>query len=197
VDTIVRRPPDRDKMRKLQPVIDRRYGRVTAANASPLTDGAAVCLLMSEEKARALGYQPIGFVRDYAYAALDPRDMLLAGPSYATPLVLDRVGMNLRDMDLMDMHEAFAAQVVANLKLMASRTFAEEKLGRSQPVGEVDMDRFNVLGGSVAIGHPFGATGIRMIVQTLRELRRRGGAHALITLCAGGAMGVSMVLDRE
>jgi acetyl-CoA acyltransferase len=196
-DNIVRRDTTLEALAQLRPVFDRRYGTITAGNASPLTDGAAALVVASEEKAKALGLTPLGYVRAYAYAALDPRDQLLQGPAYAAPVALDRAGLRLADMDLVDMHEAFAAQVLSNLKAFASKTFAQEKLGRSEPLGEVDPAKLNVNGGSIALGHPFAATGARMIVQTLRELGRRKGQFALLTVCAAGALGAALVLERE
>jgi len=196
-DNIVRRDTTLEALAQLRPVFDRRYGTITAGNASPLTDGAAALVVASEEKVKALGLTPLGYVRAYAYAALDPRDQLLQGPAYAAPVALDRAGLRLADMDLVDMHEAFAAQVLSNLKAFASRTFAQEKLGRPEPLGEVDPAKLNVNGGSIALGHPFAATGARMIVQTLRELGRRKGQFALLTVCAAGALGAALVLERE
>jgi len=196
-DNIVRKDTTVEALGQLRPVFDRRYGTITAGNASPLTDGAAALILMSEEKARSLGLRPLGYIRSYAYAALDPRDQLLQGPAYAAPLALERARLQLSDMDLVDMHEAFAAQVLSNLKAFASRAFAEKELGRPQPLGEVDPARLNVNGGSIAIGHPFAATGARMILQTLRELGRQGKQHALLTVCAAGALGAAVVLERE
>ena len=196
-DNVVRKDTTLEALAALRPVFDRRYGTITAGNASPLTDGAAALVLMSEEKARALGIQPLGFVRSYAYAALDPREQLLQGPAYAAPIALDRAGLRLADMDLVDMHEAFAAQVLSNLKAFASKDFAEKELGRSEPLGEIDPAKLNVNGGSIALGHPFAATGARMILQTLRELKRRKGQHALITVCAAGGLGAALVLERE
>jgi acetyl-CoA acyltransferase len=196
-DNIVRKDTTVAALAALRPVFDRRYGTITAGNASPLTDGAAAVVVASEEKAKALGLEPLGYVRAYAYAALDPRDQLLQGPAYAAPVALDRAGLTLRDMDLVDMHEAFAAQVLSNLQAFASRSFAEKELGRSAPLGEVDPEKLNVNGGSIALGHPFAATGARMIVQTLRELKRRGGQYALLTVCAAGALGAALVLERE
>ncbi|PSJ47985.1 acetyl-CoA C-acyltransferase FadI [Zobellella endophytica] len=180
---------------KLRPAFDRRHGTVTAANSTPLTDGAACVLMMTESRARELGLKPLGYLRSYAYAAIDVRQDMLLGPSYATPLALERAGCTLADMDLVDMHEAFAAQTLANLKMFESKTFAERELGRGQAIGAVDMARFNVLGGSLAYGHPFAATGARMITQTLRELNRRGGGLALTTACAAGGLGAAMVLE--
>jgi acetyl-CoA acyltransferase len=194
-DNIVREDTNVEALSQLRPVFDRKYGTITAGNSSPLTDGAAALVLMSEEKAKSLGMKPLGFIRSYAYAALDPRDQLLQGPAYAAPVALDRAGLSLRDMDLVDMHEAFAAQVLSNLQAFGSKRFAEEKLGRSAPLGDVDPGKLNVNGGSIALGHPFAATGARMLVQTLRELSRRGGSHALLTVCAAGALGAAVVLD--
>jgi acetyl-CoA acyltransferase len=196
-DNIVRKETTLEALAQLKPVFDRRYGTITAGNASPLTDGAAALIVMSEEKARGLGLRPLGFVKAYAYAALDPKDQLLQGPAYAAPMALDRAGLALRDMDLVDMHEAFAAQVLSNLKAFASKDFAEKQLGRAQPLGEIDPAKLNVNGGSIALGHPFAATGARMIVQTLRELDRRKGQHALLTVCAAGGLGAALVLERE
>ncbi len=182
---------------QLPPVFDRRYGTLTAGNSSPITDGGAAVLLMSEEKAKALGYTPLGYLRSYAFAAVDPGGQLLQGPAYAAPLALDLAGVKLADMDLVEMHEAFAAQVLSNMKALASKKFASEELGRSAPVGEVDFDRFNVNGGSIAIGHPFGATGARVTVQLLSELARRGANLGLATVCAAGGVGFAMVVERE
>jgi len=196
-DNIVRKDTTVEALGQLRPVFDRKYGSITAGNASPLTDGAAALLIVSEEKAKALGLTPLGYIKAWAYAALDPRDQLLQGPAYAAPVALDRAGLRLADMDLVDMHEAFAAQVLSNLKAFASKDFAEKELGRKEPLGEVDPAKLNVNGGSIAIGHPFAATGARMITQTLRELERRGGHRALLTVCAAGALGAALVLERE
>ncbi|MCL9781811.1 acetyl-CoA C-acyltransferase FadI [Vibrio sp. S4M6] len=182
---------------KLRPAFDRQYGSVTAANSTPLTDGAAAIMLMREGRAKELGYTPLGYLRSYAFSAIGVEHDMLMGPSYATPIALDRAGLALSDLDLIDMHEAFAAQTLSNVKMFASKSFAKEKLGRSKPIGDIDMDKFNVLGGSIAYGHPFAATGARMITQTLRELKRRGGGLALNTACAAGGLGAAMVLEAE
>ncbi|MCT2386566.1 acetyl-CoA C-acyltransferase FadI [Erwinia pyrifoliae] len=182
---------------RLRPAFDRRHGTVTAANSTPLTDGAAAVIMMTESRARALNITPLGYLRSYAFCAIDvTRDMLL-GPSYASPLALDRAGITLADLSLIDMHEAFAAQTLANLKMFTDRRFAREVLNRPQALGEVDPERFNVLGGSIAYGHPFAATGARMITQTLNELGRRGGGLGLVTACAAGGLGAAMVLEVE
>lgn len=197
-DNLVRRDSTVESYAKLAPVFDKRHGSVTAGTSSPLTDGASALLLMKEEKAKSLGLEPLGYLRSWAYAALDPDDGLLMGPAYASPIALDRAGLRLSDMDLVDMHEAFAAQVLCNTKAFASRRFAEEKLGRtSGPLGEIDDARFNVHGGSIALGHPFAATGARMMHTVLRELKRRGGQFGLATACAAGGLGASVVLEAS
>jgi len=184
-----------EKLRALKPVFDRKYGTVTAGNSSPLTDGASAVLLMSEERAKALGHQPLAYIRSYSYAALDPGEQLLMGPVLAAPVALARAGLSLRQMDLIEMHEAFAAQVLCNLKGFESREWAE-RAGFSQPVGEVDRAKLNVMGGSLSIGHPFGATGGRILTTLCHELRRRDGQFGLMTVCAAGGMGHAMVIER-
>ncbi|MHA6605960.1 acetyl-CoA C-acyltransferase FadI [Photobacterium damselae] len=196
-DNNIREDSSLESYAKLRPAFDRKYGSVTAANATPLTDGAAAVLLMSEGRAKALGLTPLGYIRSYAFAAIGVEKDMLMGPSYATPLALDRAGISLSDLTLIDMHEAFAAQTLANVKMFGSAQFARDKLGRDHAIGEVDMDKFNVLGGSIAYGHPFAATGARMITQTLRELQRRGGGLALNTACAAGGLGAAMILEAD
>lgn len=194
-DNGVRRDTSIEQLRALKPVFDRRYGTVTAGNASPLTDGGSAVLLMSEEKARVLGYKPLAYIRSYAYAALDPGEQLLMGPVLATPVALDRAGLALKDIDLIEMHEAFAAQVLCNLKGLTSREWAE-RAGYTKPVGEVDRSKLNVMGGSISIGHPFGATGGRILTTLCNELVRRDGQFGLMTVCAAGGMGHAMVVER-
>ena len=195
-DNIVRADTSMEALGALKPVFDRRYGTVTAGNASALTDGAAALILMSEEKAKALGYTPLGYLRSWAFAATDPGDQLLQGPAYAAPIALDRAGLTLKDMDLIDMHEAFAAQVASNIQAFESKRFAE-KLGRASALGEVDRTKLNVNGGSISLGHPFAATGARILHQSLRELNRRNLSKALVTVCAQGGQGAAVVLERE
>ncbi len=185
-----------DALRTLKPVFDRQYGTVTAGNASPLTDGASAVLLMSEERAKTLGYEPLAFIRSYSYAALDPAEQLLMGTVLATPVALHRAGLTLTDMDLIEMHEAFAAQVLSNLEGFLSQEWAE-RAGFSKPVGEIDRAKLNVMGGSLAIGHPFGATGGRILITLCNELARRGGQFGLLTVCAAGGMGHAMVIERS
>ncbi len=194
-DNGIRTDTSIEQLRALKPVFDRKYGTVTAGNSSPLTDGASAVLLMSEERAQTLGYTPLAFIRSYAYAALDPGEQLLMGPVLAAPVALQRAGLTLRDIDLIEMHEAFAAQVLCNLQGFLSRDWAE-RAGFSAPVGEVDRSRLNVMGGSIAIGHPFGATGGRILTTLSNELVRRGGQFGLMTVCAAGGMGHAMVIER-
>lgn len=194
-DNGVRQDSSIEQLRALKPVFDKRYGTVTAGNSSPLTDGASAVLLMSEEKARALGYKPLAYIRSYAYAALDPGEQLLMGPVLAAPVALDRAGLDLKEIDLVEMHEAFAAQVLCNLKGLTSREWAE-RAGYTKPVGEVDRAKLNVMGGSISIGHPFGATGGRILTTLCNELVRRDGQFGLMTVCAAGGMGHAMVVER-
>jgi len=194
-DNIVRDDTSLEELAKLKPVFDRKHGTITAGNASPLTDGASALLLMRESRAKALGYRPLGYLRSWAYAAVDPAWQLLMAPVFAAPQALKRAGMTLEQMDLVDMHEAFGAQVACNLQAMASKPFATEHLGLRRPLGEVDPDKLNVNGGSIALGHPFAATGARMVITALNELRRRGASHALLTLCAAGGLGAALVLE--
>jgi acetyl-CoA acyltransferase len=196
-DNGVRADTSLEALAKLKPVFDKRYGSLTAGNSSPLTDGGSAVLLMSEERAKALGYEPLGYLRSYAFTALNPGDQLLQGPAYAAPAALDAAGLKLADVDLVEMHEAFAAQILSNMKAFASKKFAQEELGRSEPLGVIDFDRYNVTGGSIAIGHPFGATGARVVTQLLYELRRRGQNLGLLTVCAAGGVGFAMVVERE
>jgi acetyl-CoA acyltransferase len=196
-DNLIRGDSTLEAMAKLRPVFDRKYGTITAANASPLTDGAAAVLLMSEEKAKALGLKPIGFLRSYAYAATDPFDQLLQGPVFALPTALERARVRLQDIGVIEMHEAFAAQVLSNIQWIGSKRIAQEKLGRSEPVGEIDPEKINRTGSSIALGHPFGATGARIVTTVCNELQRTGEQYGLVTVCAAGGMGVAMVLERE
>jgi acetyl-CoA acyltransferase len=194
-DNGIREDTSYEQLAALKPVFDRKYGSVTAGNSSPLTDGGACVLLMNEERARSLGYPTLGIIRSYAYAALDPGEQLLQAPVLAAPVALKRAGLTLKDIDLVEMHEAFAAQVLSNLKGFESKAWAE-RAGFTQPVGEVDRAKLNVMGGSIAIGHPFGATGARITTTLLNELRRRGGQFGLMTVCAAGGMGFAMVVER-
>src|SRR3954452_8351594 len=195
-DNGIRSDSSLEQLANLPPVFDRRYGSVTAGNSSPLTDGASAVLLMAEEKARALGYQPLAYLRSYAVSAVDPRWQLLMGPVYAVPEALGRAGLPWSELGLVEIHEAFAAQVLSNVQAWGSTAWAE-RLGLSRPVGEVDWDRTNVMGGSIAIGHPFAATGARLVTTLANEMRRRDVQFGLISICAQGGMGYALVLERD
>jgi acetyl-CoA acyltransferase len=194
-DNGIRTDTSIEQLRALKPVFDKRYGTVTAGNSSPLTDGGSAVLLMSEERAAILGYTPLAYIRSYAYAALDPGEQLLMGPVLAAPVALQRAGLSLAHIDLIEMHEAFAAQVLCNLAGFVSREWAA-RAGFAEPLGEVDRSKLNVMGGSISIGHPFGATGGRILITLVNELIRRDGQFGLMTVCAAGGMGHAMVVER-
>ena len=196
-DNGIRSDSSLEKLAKLRPAFDRKYGSVTAGNSSPLTDGASAVVLMNAELAAAEGIEAMGYVRSWAWTALDPAGQLLQGPAYAAPLALDRAGLTMKDIGLMEMHEAFAAQVLSNLQALSSKQFAQDELGRSEAVGHPDVDVINVMGGSLSIGHPFGATGGRLTVTILNEMARRDIEFGLITVCAAGGMGFAMVVERR
>jgi acetyl-CoA acyltransferase len=184
-DNGIRADTSLEQMAKLKPVFDRRYGSVTAANASPLTDGASAVLLMSGDAAQAMGYEPLAFIRSYAVAAVDPGWQLLQAPVWAVPKALERAGIEWKDLGLIELHEAFAAQVLSNLQGFAAKGW------------EINEDIINVMGGSIAIGHPFGATGGRIVTTLANEMRRRDVQFGLISVCAQGGMGFAMVLERR
>jgi acetyl-CoA acyltransferase len=184
-DNGIRRDTSLEQMGKLKPVFDRRYGSVTAANSSPLTDGASAVLLVSDSAARALGYTPLAYVRSYAVAAVDPGWQLLQAPIFAVPKALERAGIQWKDLGVIEVHEAFAAQVLSNLQ-------GWEALG-----WEINEDIINVMGGSIAIGHPFGATGTRLVTTLANEMTRRDVQFGLLSICAQGGMGFAMVLERR
>jgi acetyl-CoA acyltransferase len=196
-DNGIRTDSSMEALARLRPVFDRKHGSVTAGNASPLTDGASAVVLMNGEKALAEGIRPLAWVRSWAWTALDPARQLLQGPAHAAPLALDRAGLSMKDIGLMEMHEAFAAQVLSNLQALSSADFARKALGRDKAVGHPDLDRVNVMGGSLSIGHPFGATGGRITMTLLNEMTRRDVQFGLLTLCAAGGMGFAMVLERR
>jgi acetyl-CoA acyltransferase len=184
-DNGIRADTSVEQMAKLKPVFDRRYGSVTAANSSPLTDGASAVLLMSSEAAQALGYEPLTFIRSYAVAAVDPGWQLLQAPVWAVPRALERAGIEWKDLGLIELHEAFASQVLSNLQGFEAKGW------------EINEDIINVMGGSIAIGHPFGATGGRLVTTLSNEMRRRDVQFGLISVCAQGGMGFAMVLERR
>lgn len=185
-----------EQLTKLKPFFDRKYGSITVGNACPITDGAAAILMMSREKAQALGYKPIAKIRSYGFAGLEPERMGL-GPVYATPLALKRAGLQLKDMGLVELNEAFAAQVIACLKAFSSKQFAQEKLGLSDAIGNIDVANMNVNGGAIALGHPVGVTGTRLVLTLMKEMQKRNVQYGLATLCIGGGQGGAMILERE
>ena len=193
-DTIVRGDTSMEKLSKLSAAF-KKGGTLTAANSSSLTDGAGCVLIMSEEKAKELGFTPKAAFRSWAYVGVDPADQVLMGPALAMPLALERAGMKLEDIDLVDIHEAFAAQVLSITKMLASDAFAKQRLGRDSAVGTVDPARMNVHGGSIALGHPFGATGARMVPTMANELHRTGKQTALLGICAAGGLGAAAILE--
>ena len=194
-DTDIRADSNFEKLSTLRPIFY-KDGTITAGNASPLTDGAASVLLMSESKAQELRLKPLGIIRGYAAAAVDiQKEPLLIGPAYAIPKALKNAGITWENLDLIEMHEAFAAQVLATIKAIESREWSKEKLGVDKAIGSVDMSKFNPNGGSIPLGHPFGATGARMILQTLHELRARQKNLGLISICAAGGLGSVMIVE--
>eukprot|EP00088_Acartia_fossae_P044784 TRINITY_DN4779_c0_g1_i2.p1 TRINITY_DN4779_c0_g1~~TRINITY_DN4779_c0_g1_i2.p1 ORF type:complete len:469 (+),score=185.19 TRINITY_DN4779_c0_g1_i2:35-1441(+) len=191
------RPSTEAQMAKLKPAFVKPHGTVTAANSSYLTDGASACLLMTEEKAKELGFAPKAYLRAYTYVSQDPKDQLLLGPTYATPKVLQQAGLELKDMDVLEYHEAFAGQILANVAAMDSDAFAQNTMGLKQKVGTIDMNKFNLWGGSLSIGHPFGATGVRLAMHTANRMIREDGQFGLIAACAAGGQGVGMIMERH
>ncbi len=186
-----------EKISKLKPAfVKDGGGTITAANASFLTDGAAVVLLMSEEKAKQLGLKPKAYIHSYTFVGCDLEKELLLGPTYAVSKLLKQTGMSLTDFDVFEFHEAFAGQILANLKCLASDTFAKEKLGRDKAVGTIPMEKFNLWGGSLSLGHPFGATGARLVTTAANRLIKENGRYALLAACAAGAHGHAMVLEK-
>uniref|UniRef100_A0A4D5R8Z5 Trifunctional enzyme subunit beta, mitochondrial n=1 Tax=Scolopendra viridis TaxID=118503 RepID=A0A4D5R8Z5_SCOVI len=185
-----------EQLGKLKPAFIKPHGTITAANASFLTDGASACLITTEEKAKAMGYKPKAYLRDFVYVSQDPKDQLLLGPTYATPKVLEKAGLTLADIDVFEFHEAFAGQILANLKAMDSDFFAQNYMGRSSKVTAPPLEKFNTWGGSLSIGHPFGATGVRLVAHTANRLIKEGGQYGLIAACAAGGQGVGMIVER-
>jgi len=195
-DNVVRPDTSQEKLAGLSPAFVKPYGTVTAGNSSALTDGASAALLMSQARANADGHTPIATLRDYTFVAQDPGEELLLGPAYAIPMVLDATGLTLDDIDVIELHEAFAGQVLAVLEALRSDTFAQEKLNRTSAVGDVDMDKLNTRGGSLSLGHPFGATGVRLVTTAANRLHEEDGQWALVSACAAGGQGHAMLIER-
>jgi acetyl-CoA acyltransferase len=184
-----------EQLAKLKPYFDKVNGTVTVGNACPITDGAVMLALMSEEKARAAGYQILGKIRSIAFTGHEPERMGL-GPVYSSYQALKKAGLGLKDMDVVELNEAFAAQAIAVQKAAASREWCQEKLGTSEALGEIDPAKLNPNGGAVALGHPVGASGARIVLTALKELKRSGKQFGLSTLCIGGGQGGACVVER-
>ena len=195
-DNVVRADTSMEKLSGLSPAFVKPFGTVTAGNSSALTDGASATLLMSAEAAEAEGYDPKAVLQNYTYVAQDPGRELLLGPAYAIPQLLDDAGLTLGDIDVIELHEAFAGQVLAVLEALRSQKFASESLNRSEPVGEIDLDRMNTRGGSLSLGHPFGATGARLVTTAANRLHEEDGELALVAACAAGGQGHALLLQR-
>lgn len=185
-----------ESLAKLRPAFDKKYGSITAGSSSFLTDGATAVLLMSRAKAKEAGFTPLAIMRDYVYAAGDPLDELLLGPALTIPMLLAQNGLKREDIDVWEIHEAFAAQMVANLKALDSETFCKERLGLSAKFGELPLDKVNVWGGSLSLGHPFGATGGRLLKTAARRLQVTGARYAVIAACAAGGQGSAILLEN-
>lgn len=184
-----------EALAKLKPYFDRRSGSITVGNACPITDGASAVLMMKESKADELGLTPLGFISNYAYEGLDPKVMGL-GPVHAIATVLDKSGLSLDEMSFVEINEAFAAQVLGCVRLLESCDYAKKELGREKAVGKLEEERLNVNGGAIALGHPVGVTGNRLVLTAFKELNRRKDKHALVSLCIGGGQGGALVLER-
>lgn len=187
-----------DKLSALKPVFDRSNGTLTAGNSTPLTDGASAVLLASEQWADARGLRPQAYLTHCETAAVDfvvKKEGLLMAPAYAVPRMLARAGLTLQDFDFYEIHEAFAAQVLCTLKAWEDPAFCQEKLGLDKPLGSIDRSKMNVKGGSVALGHPFAATGGRILATLGKILQQRGGGRGLISICAAGGLGVTAILE--
>ncbi len=183
-----------EALAKLKPYF-KKDGTVTVGNSCSITDGAAALLLMPGDAARAAGLQPLGYLRSYAAAGCDPRRMGI-GPIFAVSKLLDHTGLAMKDIELIEMNEAFAAQIIANERAFGSDKFAQEHLGRQHALGKLDLARVNVNGGAIALGHPVGATGARIALTLLKELRRRNQQRGIATLCVGGGQGAALLLER-
>ena len=194
-DNIVRADTSVQAMRDLKPAFDKKYGTLTAGNSSPLTDGAAVTLIADEQRAKTLGLKAKVRIKDIVFVGVNPYEQLLIGPAIAIPQILRRNGLTLKDIDLIEIHEAFAAQVLSCVRSMESDDFMGRYFG-TKALGQFPMDKLNVNGGAIAIGHPFGATGARLATTLANELIRRDKEVGLIAICAAGAMSGAMLIER-
>lgn len=195
-DNLIRGDSTMEALEKLRPAFDKKYGTITAGNASPLTDGAAVTLIADEAYAKSAGLKPRAYIRDMIFLGVDPFDQLLIGPAIAIPLLLKRNKLTIEQIDLFEIHEAFAAQVLSCLKSMESAEFCEKYFGWSKAFGSIPEEKLNVNGGAIAIGHPFGATGARLVTTLTNELHRRGKNLGVIAICAAGGMAGAMLIEK-
>jgi acetyl-CoA acyltransferase len=195
-DNGIRGDTSMEKLARLRPAFDRRFGTLTAGNSSYLTDGAAAVLLTSEKAAQRLGLTPVAAYRSSAVAALDPLEELLLGPALTIPRALASADLALEEVEVIELHEAFAAQVLAVLKTLEDKDFCRERLGRAEPVGPIDIGRLNRWGGSLAVGHPFGATGARLLINCCQRMSHEDARYGLVAACAAGAIGIGVVLEK-
>lgn len=194
-DNIIRAETSLDALAGLRPAFDKKYGTITAGNASPLTDGAAASLIMDKSLAESIGLQPKARIKDFIFLGVQPHPQLLIGPAIAIPLLLKKHGLGIDDVSRFEIHEAFAAQVLSCTKSMKSSDFMEKHFGDSKPFGEIPDEKLNVNGGAIAIGHPFGATGSRMVTNMCNELQRNGGGYGVLGICAAGGMAGAMLIE--
>jgi acetyl-CoA acyltransferase len=195
-ETGVRGESTYEKLSTLKPAFVKPFGNVTAANASYLTDGASATLIMSEDRALELGLKPKAYLREWTFVSCDPFDQMLLGPAFATQKVLKMAGLGLKDFGVIEFHEAFAGQVLSNLTALDSQKFFDEHIGGAQKVGAVPMEKFNTLGGSLSIGHPFGATGARLVTTVANRLIREDQQFGLTAACADGGIGHAAIIER-
>ena len=195
-DNGVRGDSTMEKLASLRPAFDRKFGTITAGNSSYLTDGGSAVLLASEEAARRLGLEPSAVLRGSSVAGLDPLEELLLGPALTVPAALDNAGVELDAVEVVELHEAFAAQVLAVLKALEDDEFCRDRLGRKKAVGSIDRERLNAWGGSLSVGHPFGATGARLIANCCQRMEVEDARYGLVTACAAGAIGIGLVFER-
>ena len=195
-DNLIRDDADLAGLERLRPVFDRKYGSITAGSSSPLTDGAAVTLIADQKRAVAAGLKPRAKIVDFMFIGVDPYDQLLIGPAIVIPLLLRKNKLTLKDIDLVEVHEAFAAQILSCQQALASADFFTRHFGRVKPIGEIPLDKLNVNGGAIAIGHPFGASGARLVTTIVNELHRRDKTLGLVAICAAGGMAGAMLVER-
>jgi acetyl-CoA C-acetyltransferase/acetyl-CoA acyltransferase len=194
-DNGIRKNQTYEALQKLKPIFEKHTGTITAGNASQITDGACALLIMSEEKAKQMGYEVLGYLRDYLYVGLEPARMGL-GPAIAIEKILRRNKMSLKDIDLFEINEAFAVQVLACLRGLASEEFSKKHFPSGMPLGEIPLEILNVNGGAIALGHPVGASGARLVLTCLKEMKRRSLRRGLVSACVGGGQGAALILER-